>query len=575
MKHNFRILSAIILSCVLLILSVGCKDNSTKKPIKKSTANSTDTTQQDNNESILTQQDDNESIPESSDDQSFYIDSDNDYRLGTGSLNGTITNKYQRDDIDVKNVKFVRNEPMAGKGGAEKEADALRKKILSAPDNLKITGTKYYFSPGGDNDNNGTSPNTPFRTLDMLDRITLQSGDGVLLERGSVFRISATIYPVDGVSYGAYGKGKKPEIWGSEQNYAGQGLWSPHNIKNIWALHYVSNDVGIVLFNYGEAYAHKRFSIRNLNKDLDFYYDTNGFLYLYSTTDPNTRFKSIEIGAKRSLFGVPAGAKDITVDNLCFKFTSGHALNTAGNTKNITITNCEFGWIGGAIMVNDGNARERYGNAIEFWNSAENSLVQNCWIYNVFDAGITIQGYGYFKNTTFNENLIEYTAFSIEWWHGNVGQQSPENTGIENFKITNNIIRFPGYGFESAYRIDSGRDAAIVAGSLIGQKDIPIFKKYVVTGNIFDGAYTSMIVDMWAPDAWKRVKSEYKFIGNSYYIGDRTGKNWLYGNKGNQVLAFGSNDGIAEFIKANNQKEFKSAIAVIDKQPKKVKWLNY
>ena len=49
-------------------------------------------------------------------------------------------------------------------------------------------GTTYYVSSlNGAEGNNGTSESTPFESLLKINEITLQPGDRVLLERGSVF----------------------------------------------------------------------------------------------------------------------------------------------------------------------------------------------------------------------------------------------------------------------------------------------------------------------------------------------------------------------------------------------------
>ena len=51
-----------------------------------------------------------------------------------------------------------------------------------------VSGTTYYVSSlHGAEGNNGTSQSAPFASLLEINKITLQPGDRVLLERGSVF----------------------------------------------------------------------------------------------------------------------------------------------------------------------------------------------------------------------------------------------------------------------------------------------------------------------------------------------------------------------------------------------------
>ena len=46
-------------------------------------------------------------------------------------------------------------------------------------------GVSYYFDPaGGNNKNNGTSPEKPFQSLVKIRKLTLQPGDKILLKSG-------------------------------------------------------------------------------------------------------------------------------------------------------------------------------------------------------------------------------------------------------------------------------------------------------------------------------------------------------------------------------------------------------
>lgn len=564
MKYRLQKTCAGLMLFILLIEMVGCAKNGTTD-IKDNPSSNKSTNQTAEN------------VDDSSnfDSDSFYVDNSNISSYEDGSISATVTNIYQRDDADVKGITFKTKDARAGKGGADKEAASLREKIVLAKDNIKVKGKAYYFSPGGNDNNDGTSPNTPFRSLDMLRYIALEAGDGIFLERGSVFRITSTIEcSTNGITFAAYGEGSKPQIWGSEKNFAGKNLWRPHNIKNVWIADYISTDVGLLVFDYGEKYGAKQNYIRGLQKDLDFCYDTNGQIYLYSTSNPNTRFKSIEVGANIALFYGSAKVENIIIDNISFKLTSGHAIAFGENAKNVSITNCEIGWIGGGIQNNDGNNKQQYGNAIEFFNGAENVNVENCWIYQTFDAAVTIQGYEcLFKNINIKNNLLEYNAFNIEWWVFGTDSTS----GIQDLYITDNIMRYAGYSQGHDSRMDAGRDAHLVCGSAVEEKQMPVFKNYVVSENIFDCAFTQIIIDFWTGDAWDRVKSEYNFNNNTYYMKNRTGATWPYTIKnGNLILGIGSEkvNGKFKFTTASTQSEFEAAIKTIEKNAKLVKLLN-
>jgi len=82
--------------------------------------------------------------------------------------------------------------------------------------------TIYYVSPTGNDNNNGTSQSTPWRTIDRVNQSTysIQPGDQVLFQRGGEYR-GEIIWGVSGtsaapVTYGAYGSGNAPIINGAK-----------------------------------------------------------------------------------------------------------------------------------------------------------------------------------------------------------------------------------------------------------------------------------------------------------------------------------------------------------------------
>lgn len=86
------------------------------------------------------------------------------------------------------------------------------------------------------------------------------------------------------------------------------------------------------------------------------------------------------------------------------------------NAKNITIRNCDFSYIGGAVWQR--NRKIRFGNGAEFWNYAENILIENC-TFDKADFGSAIysiippleKGQFLLKNNTFKEVYPEL----IKW----------------------------------------------------------------------------------------------------------------------------------------------------------------
>ena len=91
------------------------------------------------------------------------------------------------------------------------------------------TGTAYYVSNGGSDDQDGLSPATAFATPAALDHVTLQYGDAVFFERGNVWRgvsLPSSAAWTEGVTFSAYGEGEKPRFLGSLENGAGGEKWT-------------------------------------------------------------------------------------------------------------------------------------------------------------------------------------------------------------------------------------------------------------------------------------------------------------------------------------------------------------
>ena len=136
-------------------------------------------------------------------------------------------------------------------GGADREADAMRKKVLEAQNELpERDGKIYYVSENGDDNNDGLSPERPIKTYGHIQDLPLEEGDTVLLKRGDLFRISKRLNLISGVNYGAYGEGEKPKVYGSLRDYADASIWKQTEEKNVWSMELpVKERASITTFN--------------------------------------------------------------------------------------------------------------------------------------------------------------------------------------------------------------------------------------------------------------------------------------------------------------------------------------
>ncbi len=394
----------------------------------------------------------------------------------------------------------------------DRKAEDIKRSIRQSPAKVDIRGTIYYISANGRDANDGLSSDRPIRSLDKLNSLNLKKGDGVLFRRGDLWR--GTVSTRAGVIYSAYGKGEKPKIYGSPCNAAEAGKWSETERPDVYVYDQeLPADVGTLVFNEGQSCAFKVMkdrkgdgatvhietdepfnSYRDLKRDLDFYHDYKETrrLYLYSSKgNPASRFKSIELLVKTNIIDAKS---NVTIDNLCLKYCGAHGIGS-GTTRGLTVTNCELGWIGGSILSENFAKRSRptrYGNAIQIYGGCDYFLVDNCYIYQIYDAGITHQYQEdprkpvVMRNVTYSNNLVEDCEFSIEYYI----RYAPQNVEsyMDNIVIKNNLLRRAGFGW-GKQRPDRKSSAHIKSWGFHYNKA----SDFTIRDNIFDRGAVELI----------------------------------------------------------------------------------
>ncbi len=377
--------------------------------------------------------------------------------------------------------------------------DKRVEKILNSKSEWTVApgGKVWYVSSEKGNNTNDGSASKPWKTLAKVmreqDNGLIKAGDVVLLERGGEWHEKFTC--LEGVTYSAYGTGAKPRVLGSEEadNYR---LWESTDVIGIYKYAYpVANnkDVGNIVFNNGEAYGMRvmknsqnmtlktgsddlvgngintwLFPSRPFNDykdlakiaedipeaDLMYYHDYDEkALYIYSRNgNPGRNFESVEICTYGN--AVSAGS-NVTIDNWCILYTGSHGIG-AGSCENLTVRNCEIGWIGGSVQnPNTGNTG-KYGNAVEIFGAADGFYVYNNYIYQCFDCGPTVQWQGTLadgevmieKNIEFYGNALCEAA--LEVWLSTT--QAPSETSyalLENCRMYDNYVTGSGTGFKA------------------------------------------------------------------------------------------------------------------------------
>lgn len=467
---------------------------------------------------------------------------------GNFSFEQTVSNTKEVEEIIPKGNTANLNRPL--NGYADEKAEALRNEILNTGNTeeyYKITGTKYYVSSlNGDDFNPGTSPDKALKSIEGLSTIELKPGDAVLFERGSVFRLYTTFLASQGVTYGSYGKGEKPKIYGSAVNLTSV-VWTPSVKKNVWQIDYVYAECAGMFFDHGKEIGYKRVGLRNLKKNTDFYQDpATDILYLYSDNgNPSKVYESIEFSTQMNIIGIPSGVDNVTIDNLCIKYGGIMGVSGTWNTNHINVTNCEIGYIGGGTTS---NGTSRYGNAIQFWTGANDIVCDHNWIYQTWDTAISWQGYGgeefTYTNISFSDNLLEYNNGDFEYWD--------DGSLVKNFTMARNIMRFTSLGWGT--REDDGGYRGI-DGCFVGNTKRMNVDDIHIKDNIIDSPGRYIINWVIAPE---RLGKELFISGTEIYVDSSIRSTDII------LRGFVSKEGQEDSVETENADVFKETLKRFD-----------
>ncbi len=407
-----------------------------------------------------------------------------------------------------------------------REIEALIDEIKATPNTkFDIKGTRYYVSSSdGDDNNNGLSPDSPFKTITKVMETAPGNGDGIFFKRGDVFHQEGSFRTTSGVTVSAYGEGAKPVI-NFARDASKKSDWEETEYEHIYKytgkLGGFENNVGTIIFDEGRAWGILVMKIEGIvdNQDKQYaglrvdngpvfnglehykiapktpfkdYWDLHGNLEFYHKIDSNDNtvdelylrcnegnpaevFNKIEFGTrlgKISLWGeteltfehmdgkVYKGIRDITIDNIDI-YAACFGIGM-GHAKNITVQHCIFRWIGGQIQ-----------GMPPFFNA--NSPVR---------YGNAIESFGHSENFTMYHNYATQ-VYDCCWTVQFTGKSSMKNIVIERnvaeyantgselwladggflsgLSVKGNYDRYIGYGF-SHQRPGKGKTDKVAAG---------------------------------------------------------------------------------------------------------------
>ena len=381
------------------------------------------------------------------------------------------------------------------------KADTRRGNILNCKSSITksskftpgetYTGTAYYVSNSGNDNNSGLTPGAAWATIEHVNHAKLKNGDAVFFKRGSIWR-GEYLFCQKGVTYSAYGEGAKPALYDSPENGAGANKWKLYcqgeHGEKIWKFYKNITDVGGVIFNEGSSYANRiygwwtgdRYVLYEnpdqpmnektcLEKDLDFCsmidytgcdfpierftLNLTGPLYLRCDKgNPGTIYKSIEFETKDThgdgWYGTINSTDGCVVDNLCVRYYGDAGIHANPDAKNIIVQNCEVCWGGNCIHeYSRAKPTEDYmlsGDGI--YGECCGAVIRNNYCHDIDCVGITFEPYPELPVTERGDytccgNLIERCGQGI-WLRDDTNKIK-----LGNVTIDNNYILYAGYGY--------------------------------------------------------------------------------------------------------------------------------
>ena len=333
----------------------------------------------------------------------------------------------------------------------------------------------YYVANAGNDGNAGTMA-SPWKTTAPVNAVSFNPGDMILFNRGDTFRgyLQATSSGnvSNWITYGAYGTGNKPRIWGSKDASSTSDWVSAGG--NMWRTAVtIRTDIANIIFNSTNLCGVKKTTLGACTVQGYFYINSStSYVYLYSTSNPGTFYSHIELGGVYGENTIGIYSKSyIILENLDVRHSHNNGI-ILSEANNIIIQNNDILWCGGAYW----SGATRMGNGIQMWEGNNNLSMMYNKIDRIYDAGISPQGEASYtmNNIMIQYNLITNCIYSFEMWTY-VGQV------VSNISIYNNTMRNAGSSWSEAQRPDPGNARHLMIWSL--QQAVANFN---IKNNIFD-----------------------------------------------------------------------------------------
>ncbi|MFH1931761.1 MAG: right-handed parallel beta-helix repeat-containing protein [Pseudomonadota bacterium] len=264
--------------------------------------------------------------------------------------------------------------------------------------------TYYVNASNGNNNNDGLSPSTAWKTIAKVNSSNFQPGDYILFKRGEIWReqliVRSSGNSGNPISFEAYGSGDKPVINGTDL-ISGWISLQP----NVWKATYSKQPIQVF---FDGVRGKKESSISTLNSENVWYWESN-ILYVYNTSGPPTLYTSPGVEADRDQNGIEIFGQDWIVIKDIHAYAGRHGFLVGYDSDNITIDSV--------------HASYNYRRGIFIYqyftsdNNCDTGIVKNSEVE--WQGGIGISVVGKTPNWTLQNNAVHHTcSLDIDnFWH--------------------------------------------------------------------------------------------------------------------------------------------------------------
>ena len=380
------------------------------------------------------------------------------------------------------------------------------------------SATDYYVKNGGNNNSDGKSDATAWATISKVNSTALLPGDIVYFRCGDRWRETLEV-PGSGssnayIKFTKYGEGLNPKIVGSNAatgwTNTGGNVWKSNNtFQNPKNAGYGSADIYFENSDNTKKRGLYKSSTSSLTDEYNWAYSSS-YIYVFSTGDPGTRYKSVE---------VPQRDASVYTNNQSYLHFDG--------------IDVHYGAFTGFDGTTHNDVRDYTG-----------CIIENCEISCI--GGISPEQYGFGTNIVFSDMVIRNCLF---YYCGrrsiSMNMQAEGSFTVENVIIEKNIFRWGSHTTALDLTCNNGGTGLAGYNGIIFRYNLveeeqgvsvsyPVnqmwFQNYSGTGSINNVYIYSNIFKYWRENciATEGVKGNMFVYNNTFYENNSTGGSYGY-----------------------------------------------